>query len=101
MPIRAILLDNETVNKVNQLSEKYNLSALIKSEILRQFSDKKVDININIKKMRGRQGGMLRGRRMNIYLDNETDQLLYLLRNKEKFNFSKFCREIFQSIEEK
>jgi hypothetical protein len=102
MPIRTIIInDQETINKINKLAERYNLSAMIRLEILKRFDNKNINTDIDIKKMRGRPGGMLRGRRMNIYLDKKTNKLLDQIKRKDKkFNFSKFCRQIFvQSVD--
>jgi hypothetical protein len=100
MPIRTIIVgDQEAINKINKLAKKYNLSALIKLEILNQFSDKNINVNVDIKRMRGRPGGMLRGKRMNIYLDKKTNKLLDQIKRKDKkFNFSEFCRQIFVQL---
>jgi ABC-type transport system involved in Fe-S cluster assembly fused permease/ATPase subunit len=100
MPVRTILVkDKKMKQKINRLARKYNLSALVRQEILKQFGNERIIDDIDIKRVHGRRGGMLVGDRMNIYLDKKTDSILRnIQRGGEKINFSKFCREIFRSF---
>ena len=102
MPIRTILIrDDEMKRKINRLAGKYNLSALIRREIMKRYHDNNNIENIDIKRVRGRRGGMLYGNMMKIYMDEMTARLLEQVRKREKkFNFSEFCREVFEKFEE-
>ena len=102
MPTKTVLVNDKRLqNKINRLADKYNLSAVVRYELVRRFGNNKKNEKINIKKRQGRRGGMLQGTTMKIYVDKKTSILLYKLKERnKKFNLSKFCREIFEKFED-
>ena len=102
MPTKTVLVNDKRLqNKINRLADKYNLSGMVRYELVRRFGNNKKNEKINIKKRQGRRGGMLYGNTMKIYIDEMTARLLDQVRKREKkFNFSEFCREVFEKFEE-